>query len=135
MRAFLSMGLAGFGLTGCAGGVDHHAQSPAGIPYSCGNGQGVRITYEGGGYYPRGTAELAYQGRLVRLAAMPPTYGLRYQEPGDARPALVWSARGEEAWLTELAADYSERELAHCTRLREPGAETLGEEAERAAHH
>jgi membrane-bound inhibitor of C-type lysozyme len=134
MRAFLSIGLAGFVLTGCAGGAGHHAHGPAGIPYACDGGQAVRIVYEGGGYYPRGTAELAWEDRAIHLAAMPPTYGLRYQELGDARPALVWSARGEEAWLTELAADYSERELAHCTRVREGGAAEAHDEAE-PAHH
>lgn len=116
-------------LAACAGG-DHHAHGPAGIPYLCGH-QPARIAYEGGGYYPRGTAELSWQGRTTRLAATPPTHGLRYQEPRDERPILVWRARGEEAWLHELAADFSERELAHCTRVREGAAQGHAE----PAHH
>lgn len=116
-------------LGACAGG-GHHAHSPAGIPYLCDGGRPARITYEGGGYYPRGSAELSWEGRTIHLAAMPPTYGLRYQEPRDERPVLVWSARGEEAWLSELAADLSERQLARCTRIRAPSAaEPHGEEA------
>ena len=129
MRALLSAALGALALGGCAGGAGHHAHGPAGIPYLCGT-EPARITYEGGGYYPRGTAALSWEGRTIHLAAMPPTYGLRYQEPGDARPVLLWTARGEEAWLSELAADYSEREVAHCTRVREAGlAEAHGGEA------
>ncbi len=129
MRLFPTATIGALLLAGCAGG-GHHGHGPAGIPYLCGEGQPARIVYEGGGYYPRGTAELSWAGRTVHLAATPPTYGLRYQEPGDQRPVLVWSARGEEAWLTELAADFSEREIAHCTRVREPGApEAHSEEA------
>jgi len=131
MRAVLST-FGAISLSACAGG-GHHGHGPAGIPYLCGDGQPARITYEGGGYYPRATAELNWVGGIVHLAATPPTYGLRYQEPGDQRPVLVWSARGEEAWLVELAADFSEREIARCTRVREPPApEPNGEEP--AAH-
>ena len=129
MRAMLAATIGGFALSACAGCGHHHAHGPAGIPYLC-NGQPARITYEGGGFYPRGSAELAYGGRTIHFAAMPPTYGLRYQEPREERPILVWTARAEEAWLTELAADANEREIAHCTRIREPsGLETQG------AHH
>jgi hypothetical protein len=121
MRALLSAAFGALALAACAGG-HHGAHGPAGIPYLCGGGQPARIVYEGGGYYPRGSAELSWEGRTIHLAATPPTYGLRYQEPRDERPVLVWSARGEEARLTELAADFSEREIARCTRVREPGA-------------
>ena len=70
---------------------------------------------------PRGCSTTA--GRSS-WPATPPTYGLRYvsDDGGDDAPILVWSARGEEAWLHELAADRSEREIAHCTRLRSGGA-------------
>lgn len=122
MRAFLSASLGACALAACAGGAHHDAHGPAGIPYLCGEGQPARIVYEGGGFYPRGTAELHYEGRTIHFAAMPPTYGLRYQEPRDERPVLVWSARGEEAWLTELGEDFSEREIASCRRVHEPGA-------------
>jgi len=33
---------------------------------------------------------------------------------------MIWSARAEEAWLSELDPGQSEeREIAHCTRVRE----------------
>ena len=120
MRALLAASIGALSLSACAGGAHHDAHGPAGIPYAC-NGQPARITSEGGGFYPRGSADLAYEGRTIHVAAMPPTYGLRYQEPREERPILVWTARAEEAWLTELAADASEREIAHCTRIRAPG--------------
>lgn len=120
MRTMLAASIGGFALSACAGGGHHDAHGPAGIPYLC-NGHPARLTYAGGGFYPRGSAELAYEGRTILFAAMPPTYGLRYQEMREERPLLVWTARAEEAWLTELGADASERELAHCTRVRDPG--------------
>ena len=134
MRAFLSIGWAGFALGACAGGAGHHAHGPAGIPYMCDGGRGVRITYEGGGYYPRGTAELFWEGRDIHLVATPPTHGLRYQEPRDERPILVWMARAERASIIELSADSSEREIAHCARVREPGIAEAPGEIESAPH-
>jgi membrane-bound inhibitor of C-type lysozyme len=133
MRFMLAATIGGFALSACAGGAHHDAHGPAGIPYAC-NGRPARIVYEGGGFYPRGSAELAYEGRTIHFAAMPPTYGLRYQEPREERPILVWTARGEEARLSELGADASEREIAHCTRIREPGGEE-GHGEEGSAHH
>lgn len=102
-------------LAGCA----HHVEAGlAGIPYACADGKAARITYEGGGYYPRASARLVYDGREIHLDAVPPTYGLRYVS-GESAPILIWSARGEEAWLSELAADRGEeREIAHCRRVR-----------------
>jgi len=133
MRTMLAASIGALALSACAGGAHHDAHGPAGIPYLC-NGQPARITYEGGGFYPRGSAELAYEGRAIHFAAMPPTYGLRYQEPREERPILVWTARAEDAWLAELAADGSERELAHCTRIRESaGPEAHGGAGE--GHH
>lgn len=107
-------------LAACAGG-GHRGHGPAGIPYACADGKTARIFYEGGGYFPRATARLDHDGRSIRFAATPPTYGLRYvsEEGGENAPILIWSARGEEAWLHELAADHSEREIAHCRRVRE----------------
>ena len=54
-------------------------------------------------------ARLLFDGRAIELAATPPTYGLRYVSAEERRdgPILVWSARGEEAWLAELADDDS----------------------------
>jgi membrane-bound inhibitor of C-type lysozyme len=120
-------------LAGCAGG-HHDAPGPAGIPYVCADGKAARVTYAGGGYYPRASATLVYDGREIALSAVPPTYGLRYvSDPeGEGGPILIWSARGEEAWLTGLAAGESEeRELAHCSRLRASGAPAEAE----PAHH
>jgi membrane-bound inhibitor of C-type lysozyme len=104
-------------LAGCAA---PEALGPAGIPYACAGGKGARITYEGGGYFPRARARLVYDGREIDLAAVPPTYGLRYVSDGaDNAPIMIWSARAEEAWLTELDPGQSEeREIAHCTRVR-----------------
>jgi membrane-bound inhibitor of C-type lysozyme len=111
-------------IAGCAA---PEAPGPAGIPYVCEGGATARIVYEGGGYYPRATARLTYQGRETRLAAVPPTYGLRYlSEGGGAGPILIWSTRGEEAWLSQLdPGQADERALDHCTRLRTPGGESL----------
>jgi len=105
-------------IAGCAA---PEALGPAGIPYACADGKSARIAYEGGGYFPRARARLVYDGREIDLAAVPPTYGLRYvSEPGgENAPILIWSARGEEAWLSELDAGQSEeREIAHCSRVR-----------------
>jgi len=116
-------------LAGCA--TTEEESGPAGIPYACADGKPARIFYEGGGYFPRATARLLYDGRSIHFAATPPTYGLRYvsEEGGDDAPILVWSARGEHAWLHELAGDHSEREIAHCTRLRSGGHDSHGEAA------
>jgi len=106
--------LAALLLAGCAGHLVE--PGPAGIPYACG-GNTARIVYEGGGYFPRAHARLFYDGREIALSAVPPTYGLRYVS--ETEPILIWSARGEEAWLSEPGgAGGEEREIAHCTRVR-----------------
>jgi hypothetical protein len=119
MRARQSAGLAFLLVAGCAGHPE--AAGPAGIPYACADGKPARIFYAGGGYFPRATARLQYDGREIRLAAVPPTYGLRYvSDGGGDGPIMIWSARAEEARLTELDPGQSEeREIAHCTRVRE----------------
>ena len=127
MRALLSAALGALALSGgagCAGGAGHHAHGPAGIPYACDGGQRARIAYEGGGYYPRGTAELPMRAARSTSPRCRPLTACAIRSPATPRPVLLWTARGEEAWLSELAADYSEREVAHCTRVREPGAAT-----------
>ncbi|MEA3031870.1 MAG: hypothetical protein QOG13_3195 [Sphingomonadales bacterium] len=119
MRALQSLPLSALLLAGCAG---HHDElGPAGIPYACAGGKAARVFYEGGGYFPRGTARLLYDGREITMQATPPTYGLRYVSDagGENAPILIWSARGEEAWLAEVAPGRTdEREIAHCIRLR-----------------
>ena len=93
---------------------------PARHPLACADGKPARIFYSNGGYFPRARARLVYDGHEYRLAAVPPTYGLRYVTDGaDNAPIMIWSARAEEAWLTELDPGQSEeREIAHCTRVR-----------------
>ena len=104
---------------GCAGHVEE--RPVAAIPYACANGKQALVVYEGGGYFPRATARLDYDGRELHLAAVPPTYGLRYVSDGAGNaPIMIWSQRAEEAWLSELDPGQSEeREIAHCTRVRE----------------
>jgi|GEM_PF-6331338 len=117
-------------IAGCAPHVEGHG--PPGIPYVCADGRPARIAYEGGGWFVRARARLLFDGREIALQATPPTYGLRYVSTGD--PILIWSARGEEAWLAELAGDDgTEREIAHCTRLRSGGEH--GEAAAAAPPH
>ena len=118
MRARRSLYLAVLLLAGCA-----HQRAEIdqpGIPYACADGKPARVFYTGGGYFPRARARLEYDGREYRLAAVPPTYGLRYVSDGaDNAPIMIWSVRAEEAWLTELDPGRTEeREIAHCTRFR-----------------
>ena len=128
MRLFGPAGLSIALLAGCAGGGEVHGpHHPGDIPYSCGNGRLARITYEHGGWFVRARASLAWDGRNIHLQASPPTYGLRYVSADDAAdPILIWTARGEEARISEIARnaapDSPEREIAHCTRVREGGA-------------
>ena len=110
MRALAALLL----LAGCAG--HSFEPRPAGIPYVCTGGSTARIVYEGGGYFPRARARLSYDGREIALSAVPPTYGLRYVSEGE--PILIWSTQGEQARLSEMAADGAEREIARCTRVR-----------------
>lgn len=131
MPALRTASLAALLLAGCA--AHEQLPGPAGIPYACADGKLARIYYEGGGYYPRASARLVYDGREIHLDAVPPTYGLRYVS-GESAPILIWSARGEEAWLSELAADRAEeREIAHCTRVRGRSVADLPHDAGRSA--
>jgi hypothetical protein len=131
MPPFRSMPIALLLLAGCAGHLEGHG--PAGIPYACADGRPARVFYQGGGWFPRARARLLFDGREIALIATPPTYGLRYVSADESTPILIWSARGEEAWLAELAdGSAEEREIAHCTRVRDGGAD---EPAADEAHH
>lgn len=109
-------------LAGCA--TTEEAPPPAGVPYACADGRPARVIYEGGGYFPRATARVLFDGRVIPMAAVPPTQGLRYvsDEGGENAPILIWSLRGEEGLLSELAPGAEEeREIARCMRLRSGG--------------
>ena len=136
MRPFGPAGLSILLLTGCAhGGESIYDAAPArDIPYRCGDGHLARISYANGGWFVKARASLNWDGRTIALQASPPTYGLRYVSADDnADPILIWTARGEEAWIGEIARgaapDAPEREVARCIRVREGAAE-----AEPAAH-
>lgn len=105
----------------CAGlaGCGHHVEAlgPAGLPYSCTGGRTARIFYDGGDPN-RAPARLEFEGRTVLLRPAPAMNGLRYEGEGG----LVWWSQGDEARLSEAAADGSEREIARCSRLREGDA-------------
>jgi hypothetical protein len=106
-------------LAGCAGHIEEAENSA--IPYACAGGKQVLVTYEGGGYFPRAHAKIVYDGHETEMAAVPPTYGLRYvSEGGENAPITIWSVRAEEGWLTQLdPGQTEEREIAHCARVRE----------------
>src|SRR3954469_3705832 len=124
MRARLPVLMAFLLVGGCAHHIEE-AGHPT-IPYACAGGKQALVAYEGGGYFPRAHARPTYDGRERELSGVPPTYGLRYvSEGGENAPITIWSVRAEEAWLTELAPGQSEeREIAHCTRIREEGLAT-----------
>ena len=119
MRARQSACLAILLLAGCAGHVEE--AGPPTIPYACAEGKQALVTYENGGYFPQARAHLVYDGRDLHLAAVPPTYGLRYVSDGaDNAPITIWSVRAEEGWVSQLdPGQTEEREIAHCTRVRE----------------
>jgi membrane-bound inhibitor of C-type lysozyme len=141
MRLFGPAGLSIVLLAGCApseGNIYGPPPPPRDIAYSCADGHVARITYANGGWFVKARASLVWDGRTIALQASPPTYGLRYVSAEDsADPIMIWTARGEEAWLTEIArnapADAPEHEIAHCTRIRE-GGEGSAPEAAGEAH-
>ncbi len=98
---------------------------PAVIPYVCGDGSLANVVYESGGDYRHARALVTHGGRTVALSAAPTLYGVRYRTAQAGEPALAWSLRGEEAWLTESpdADGYTrdEREVTRCIRQRHLG--------------
>ena len=139
MRLFGPAGLSILLLAGCAheGESIYSAPVPRDIPYDCGDGHMARISYANGGWFVKARASLLWDGRTVALQASPPTYGLRYISADDnADPILIWTARGEEAWIGQVAraapTEAAETEVAHCTRVREGAAADAA--AEPAAH-
>jgi len=95
-------------LAGCASGSEESIYGPPPPPrdlaYRCADGHMARITYANGGWFVKARASLVWDGRTIALQASPPTYGLRYVSADDAAdPVMIWLARGEEAWITEIA--------------------------------
>ena len=137
MRLFGPAGLSIVLLAGCARSEESiygPPPPPRDIAYSCGDGHVARITYANGGWFVKARASLVWDGRTVELQASPPTYGLRYVSADDAAdPVMIWTVRGEEAWLSEIARnaapDAPEREIARCTRVREGGEGPVSETA------
>lgn len=122
---FAAAGLIGaaFLLSGFSGG-GRVANSPATIAYSCENGRQASAIYEHGNDYLHAKVLLTFDGRTSELEAAPTLYGLRYvAEPSGEEPrALMWSTRGERAWLSEATEPHDVnsqgRAIAQCTRLR-----------------
>lgn len=127
-------------LAGCASTGEESVYRPheaSYVPYRCADGHMARLAYEHGGWFVRARAKLVWDGRTIELQASPPTYGLRYVSADEAAdPIMIWLVRGEEAWLTEIARnaapDAQEREIAHCTRVREGGEGSASEPAPEA---
>lgn len=94
---------------------------PPVIPYLCHDGRVANVVYENGSDYLHARAKLTYDERTVELGAAPTLYGVRYRS-AEVQPAMAWSLRGEEAWLTESPDEdgytRAEREIARCVRLR-----------------
>ena len=94
---------------------------PPVVPYLCHDGRVANVIYENGSDFLHARAKVSFDDRTVELAAAPTLYGVRYRSTA-AQPALAWSLRGEEAWLTESPDDdgytRAEREIARCIRLR-----------------
>jgi hypothetical protein len=104
--------------------------APAVVPYVCADGSLASVIYEHGGDYRHARALITHDARTLEMHAAPALYGVRYRS--EAEPALAWSLRGEEAWLTESpdADGYTrdEQPLLHCVRQRQLGASgPLGE--------
>lgn len=106
---------------------------PPVIPYLCDGGRSASVVYESGSDFRHAKALVTLEGRTVELVAAPTLYGVRYRSDGGA-PALAWTLRGEEAWLTEAPEEDSytgdERPLARCVRVRgaAPAAEVHGDD-------
>lgn len=121
----LAAGLVGaaFALSGYSGG-GRVASGPATIPYVCEDGRQAAAVYESGGDFLHAKVLLTIDGRTTELEAAPTLYGTRYRnEPTAAEPrALVWTLRGERAWLAEateaLKSAEEGRAIARCMRLR-----------------
>ena len=131
-----------------SGGGGRVKSGPPEIPYLCHDDRGYSgheaiVVYEGGSDYIHAKARLTYNGQTTEFRAAPTLYGVRYRT--EAEPAVAWTLRGEEAFLTESpdAESYigPERRIASCIRLRDeptdapPEGAEGGEHASHGAHH
>jgi len=96
---------------------------PPVVPYACDSGREASAVYESGSDYRHAKARITLDGRTLELRAAPTLYGVRYRGAAEeGGPALAWTLRGEQAWLTESPDEdgYAgeERELARCVRVR-----------------
>jgi len=126
---FSAVALVGAGilLTGAGGG--RVKSGPATVPYVCENGRPANAIYDHGGDFLHAKALVTYDGRTTEFEAAPTLFGLRYRSAASAEQpqALLWSVRGEQAWLAEAAGDPDVgddgRRLVSCTRLRSAGSD------------
>jgi hypothetical protein len=121
-----------FALSGYAGG-GRVANSPAVVPYLCEDGRrSASAIYENGSNFRLARMRLTVDGQVTELAAAPTIQGIRYRHaPSASDPRnLIWTIRGERAWLAEATDPYrSDREgqrLLDCHRQRVAGASSAG---------
>ncbi len=114
---------AAFLLSGFSGG-GRVANSPPVIAYVCEDGRQAAAIYEHGNDYLHAKVLLTFDGHTSELEAAPTLYGIRYvAEPSAEHPrALMWSLRGERAWLAEATDPHDVasqgQPIAQCTRVR-----------------
>ena len=114
---------AAFLLSGFSGG-GRVANAPPVIAYACEDGRQAAAIYEHGNDYLHAKVRLTFDGHTSELEAAPTLYGLRYVgEPSAEEPrALMWSLRGERAWLAEAVEPHDVtsqgRPIVQCTRVR-----------------
>jgi hypothetical protein len=113
-------------LSGFAGG-GRVANAPPVVPYVCDGGRTASAIYQHGGVFIQARLRLTIDGRTSEMMAAPTLYGSRYLgEPSAGEPRrLIWSLRGEQAWLAEATEPYRSdgegRRLLTCHRQRGAG--------------
>lgn len=112
-----------FALSAYSGG-GRVENAPPVVPYVCDGGQSASAIYDNGGVFRQARLRLTIDGRTSEMMAAPTLYGSRYLgEPTADQPRrLIWTLRGEDAWLAEAVEPYrSDREgprLLNCRRQR-----------------
>lgn len=117
VAALLSIPAIAFGFSGPTA----VKSGPPVVSYQCDGGRAASVVYESGSDYLHAKANVTLGGRTLELRSAPTLYGVRYRERRDG-PALAWTIRGEQAWLTESPDPDSyageEHRLASCVRVR-----------------